>query len=467
MSAPYPKTETDPVAEGDIAAHNANVAAHGGRLTDKRIPVDGSVDLTQLASGLIIPASMLDTALATDTDVAAEATARSTAIAAEATARASADTTHAALSGRGGHVPSGGLPVGDLSFDPATQSELDAETTARTTAAATHAALSGKGGHVPTGGLPASDLSFDPATQTELDAEAAARAAADTTEATARAAADALKQDTVTAGGGLTKTGATLDVGEGQGIDVAADSIAVEWGTGTNQVRRGDDAAYTNARTPTGHHASHEPGGSDAFDLTLAHRSGTHAARLLLTGGSFPAAGVLFKETDTGLIYLSDGAAWQFWKADGAVRKTGDETVNNSTAFQADDHLLFPIEPNEVWFVEAFLLAQGTSVNADFKFGWTGPTGATASWNVVGVANTSNYNFSAVGSTTTPNGVLAIGGSSSVGASAAANPIVIAGWFFADASHSGNVNLRWAQNTLTAEDNKLLTGSFLRIRRLV
>lgn len=73
---------------------------------------------------------------------------------------------HAAATGKGAHVPSAGLAVGDLAFDPATQGELD-----------THAALSGRGGHVPAGGLAAGDLAFDVATQAELDAAIATRAA--------------------------------------------------------------------------------------------------------------------------------------------------------------------------------------------------------------------------------------------------------------------------------------------------
>lgn len=40
-------------------------------------------------------------------------------------------------------------------------------------------------------------------------------------------------------------------------------NLAPDWGTGVNNVRRGNDAAYTDARTPTAHATSHKNGGSD------------------------------------------------------------------------------------------------------------------------------------------------------------------------------------------------------------
>lgn len=189
--------------------------------------------------------------------------------------------------------------------------------------------------------------------------------------------------------------------------------------------------------------------------------SGTHAARPAAS-----TAGFFYKETDTGIIYRDNGSSWDIWKGDGNVRKTADETVNNSTTLQNDDHLFFPIEVNEVWFASAYLRTQGASANADFKFGWTGPTGATASWAVSGLASTSNFNWSAVATTVANNGALAIGSSSSVGALAGEAPVLIAGWFFADASHAGTIRLQWAQATQTVEDNKILKNSFLHIRRI-
>lgn len=48
------------------------------------------------------------------------------------------------------------------------------------------------------------------------------------------------------------------------GGDLTADrTVAVDWGTTANKVRHGNDAAFTDARTPTSHAESHNIGGSD------------------------------------------------------------------------------------------------------------------------------------------------------------------------------------------------------------
>ena len=51
------------------------------------------------------------------------------------------------------------------------------------------------------------------------------------------------------------------------------------------------------------------------------------------------------------------------------VRKTADETVNNSNALQNDNHLLLALAANEVWQVELTLLLLSTSTTPDFLFG--------------------------------------------------------------------------------------------------
>lgn len=61
----------------------------------------------------------------------------------------------------------------------------------------------------------------------------------------------------ISAGSGLTGGGS-----------LAADrTLAVDFGTGATQVRPGNDATYTNARTPTAHAGSHEAGGGDEINI--------------------------------------------------------------------------------------------------------------------------------------------------------------------------------------------------------
>jgi len=51
------------------------------------------------------------------------------------------------------------------------------------------------------------------------------------------------------------------------GASSGAATLEVDFGTGATQVRPGNDAAYTNARTPTAHAASHESGGDDEITV--------------------------------------------------------------------------------------------------------------------------------------------------------------------------------------------------------
>jgi hypothetical protein len=70
----------------------------------------------------------------------------------------------------------------------------------------------------------------------------------------------------------------------------------IPFGSGHDQIRRGDDAAYADARTPTAHHTSHEPGGSDAMAVDAA--TGTGSLRTLGTGAQQAASGADNRLTD-------------------------------------------------------------------------------------------------------------------------------------------------------------------------
>ena len=90
------------------------------------------------------------------------------------------------------------------------------------------------------------------------------------------------------------------------------------------------------------------------------------------------------------------------------VRKTADETVNNSTTLQNDDHLQLALAANDIYLVELFLLQQSPSLNSDFKCGWSYPAACTI-----------------------------------------------------NGANAGTLIFQWAQNTATVEDTKVLTNSYL------
>lgn len=70
------------------------------------------------------------------------------------------------------------------------------------------------------------------------------------------------------------------------------------------------------------------------------------------------------------------------------IRKTSDETVNNSTTLQNDDALLLAMAANETWFFTVYI-TNNTSTTANIKFAFTVPTGATLNWGCGGKLNVS------------------------------------------------------------------------------
>lgn len=201
----------------------------------------------------------------------------------------------------------------------------------------------------------------------------------------------------------------------------------------------------------------------DQTELTgvpAAFVSDTHANRI----AAGHVAGRLWRETNTGLVYRDNGTTWDMWKNDGTIRKSANETVNNSAALQNDDELFWPVEVNEVWFFEAFLLLQAASVNADWKATITVPAGATGPWGLA--ATTGSWSLVGVGSAPAP--LVAAGTGASFGAAITGSGLTagyMAGWVIVGAT-AGNAQIQWAQNTATVENSIVQANSFLRIRRL-
>lgn len=149
------------------------------------------------------------------------------------------------------------------------------------------------------------------------------------------------------------------------------------------------------------------------------------------------------------------------------VRKTADETVNNSNTLQSDNHLLLALGANEVWQIDIFLLITG-AVAAAFKSGFSYPVNCSIFWGCVGaggVAVTTTWGHTPAGQQ--PN-LLEEAESLGYGVRADARTvgyrlslIVING------ANAGNVNLQWAQNTADVSDTKLLENSCLIAHQLL
>jgi hypothetical protein len=141
------------------------------------------------------------------------------------------------------------------------------------------------------------------------------------------------------------------------------------------------------------------------------------------------------------------------------VRKTADETVNNSSVLQDDDHLTTAVAINTTYVVEAHVI-YSSDASADIKYAWIIPAGATLSWSVRGphfsTANGGAFGASDLATTTIPNGGLGVG---SKVATHLMGLLIVGGT-------AGNLKLQWAQQGAAAFNTVVYTDSFLRLTKV-
>jgi hypothetical protein len=139
------------------------------------------------------------------------------------------------------------------------------------------------------------------------------------------------------------------------------------------------------------------------------------------------------------------------------TRKTADETVTSSTAFQDDDVLLQAILASQVWLCRWVLFC---SVNATpgIKFAVTVPASAT---------------LLAIGQIQSPASTTVIASSATQTASGSSIIASTSAVFFAEimayvlnSTNAGNITLQWAQNVSNAASTTVLAGSTLTATRI-
>lgn len=143
------------------------------------------------------------------------------------------------------------------------------------------------------------------------------------------------------------------------------------------------------------------------------------------------------------------------------LRKAVDEPVNNSVALQDDDTLVLPVAANEEWEVDIKLLIQAVSAAADWKVGFSGPAGAAFYWGPE-AREAATFYWTPKAVAATPDTLLTLADSLLVGSSANTITGLHLMGIIRNAGTAGNLVLRWAQNTATASDNKVLAGSVLK-----
>ena len=212
---------------------------------------------------------------------------------------------------------------------------------------------------------------------------------------------------------------------------------------------------------------------SGAAWVALTIYSGSGTAANIPAVATLP-EGSLYYETDTAKTKQVQGGAWvEISKSYTfatlsdikVVRKTADESVNNSNVLQSDDHLLFAIAANEIWEVELIVVLTSPSVNSDFKYGWAYPAGCTAYWGVHTYGTGTPGNWCPVGTASNPQPILAIATSEAAGSLNGTQGFRIRA-IFVNGATPGNINFQWAQNTATIENTTIKANSCLFARKL-
>ncbi|MGW5259700.1 hypothetical protein ACWEQG_01915 [Microbispora sp. NPDC004025] len=175
-----------------------------------------------------------------------------------------------------------------------------------------------------------------------------------------------------------------------------------------------------------------------------------------------PPAGMRIWQTDTLTEHFWDGTTWQFLSGlNRFVRKTADESVANSTAVQADDHLFVSVAANAVYAVEAFIICSSPTT-ADMKLNWAAPAGSTMDWSSLS-PHTAQTNRD---QSTISVAQLGAGGQADAAGYGDNIDVIFMPRGRLTTVSSGTLQFRWAQSTANATAAKVKTNSYLYAKRI-
>lgn len=186
------------------------------------------------------------------------------------------------------------------------------------------------------------------------------------------------------------------------------------------------------------------------------------------TRPSSPTIGMHIWETDTLREMSWDGSTWVLLGATELyVRKTVNETVNNSSTVQADDELFLALAINAVYLFSCMVRVDsadaGSPDTTDVKLQFTGPTGATGFWSPQAPHSSST---DTIFSSNISINKFNLGGS----ADAMTTGGFVVGYLIRGiiimGSTAGNLTLNWAQTTAHSLNTRMLFDSFLRAERV-
>lgn len=134
------------------------------------------------------------------------------------------------------------------------------------------------------------------------------------------------------------------------------------------------------------------------------------------------------------------------------VRKSADETVNNSATLQDDDALGKLLTVSSTYEFELLIL-YNSGATPDLKFGFTGPAGSSANWAAISNSTPVVSVPKVLADTLTVDGT-------------GADATVLVKGIFVMGATAGGLQLQWAQATANASNTIVRAGSYLRIRKV-
>ena len=167
-----------------------------------------------------------------------------------------------------------------------------------------------------------------------------------------------------------------------------------------------------------------------------------------------PREGLVVYTTDQDALSLRDNGIWKRLPTTRTILKTADETVNNSSTYQADDHLIFTAKANKKYVVKYYLYVEDVAFNGSngaMKLKVTAPSATTLRYGATGGAGLA----AAYGDSGTDVTVTDVFGSTPN-----EGHVILTAYINPGASDR-TVTLEWAQITADASDTKILEGSFM------
>ena len=243
---------------------------------------------------------------------------------------------------------------------------------------------------------------------------------------------------------------------------------------GANVFSVGNDGALTILSTNTGALAIKNAGGTEFFTVDTSGaivRVGSstidgNATLLVLdtknTAGD-PAGvdGASYYNSNAGANRCYENGIWKNCISETTVVKTANQSVTNSAVFANDTNLAFPMAANSYYTFKTAINYSSTSQNADFKFTFTVPAGAT-------VFITANYPVAGTDGATTRMCNISASGTTCTVPMTAANyrgTIMVTG-YVQTAGTAGNTQFQFAQNVQTnGQSVTVYQGSEISYRR--